>query len=156
MAYIKHNWQDLETGGTLVTAQKLNEMEQGIEDAQTGGVHVDTALDKNSTAPVTNKAIAERFEAVQLALDDKLSKTGIDDLEVASLKSNGEVEDGAGNKLSVIATLIASALTVDSGMAELRVDNANHRVILVVYKDTTKNSYYYITFSASGYSFAEV
>lgn len=69
--------------------------------------------------------------------------------------ATGEVTDGAGNTLSVLSGLLGSAIKVDGGLAELRVDNDNHRVVLVVYKNAEKSSYYYITFSANGYSFAE-
>jgi len=156
MSYTKHTWSDNEGGGTLITAQKLNEMEQGILDAQTGGVHIDTALDTTSTAPVTNKAIAEKFADVEEALDGKLDIDGITDITTTGTITAGTIADTSGNTLSGLATLVASALTVDGGLAELRLDNDNHRVILVAYKDSTRAHYYYITFSANGMTFSEV
>lgn len=70
MSYIKHNWQDFEAGGTLVTAQKLNEMEEGIENAnEMMHVDVDTELSEESTKPVANNVLARALRRLTEAVN---------------------------------------------------------------------------------------
>jgi hypothetical protein len=53
MAFKRKEWKDGEAGNTPVTADELNRMEQGIEDAgKTGGVEVGTIVHIEDDAPV--------------------------------------------------------------------------------------------------------
>lgn len=122
MAYIKHNWQDFEAGGTLVTAQKLNEMEEGIETAnEMMHVDVDTELSETSENPVANNVLARALrrltEAVNsiiqnavVNVDTSLSTTSTNPVQ-NKVVTNAIRQAGGGLTPEIVQTLPATGET---------------------------------------------
>lgn len=96
MAYIRHYWQDLESGGTLVDAKKLNEMEEGIAQAMSGGFIIDTELSAESPNPVQNAVITQRILQIEEDVSENTEGVSALNEDLSALKYD---EAGGGKNI---------------------------------------------------------
>ena len=71
MAYDPHQWADGEDGGTPITAERLNHMEDGIEDAASTATWGQVANRPSTFSPSNHDHPISEVTGLQSALDSK-------------------------------------------------------------------------------------
>lgn len=118
MAYAKQVWRDSETGGTPITAARLNHMEDGIEENSQNWDSISPVVLFSNDSPVMGNDVTLSESAANF------SSIVIEYVDVGNVSGYCEVFDPNGKIVSLTISKFASEnwFTINSRVIQIRAD----------------------------------